>query len=97
MGLSLCQSAKLKAILTSMFIELPSEFHPSVVGPLAVPCSLHGIESFSESFGWLPLDVQLVKKHLYHQKVVRTHNVCAHACSCSLIPMFHSLNYNIAR
>ena len=49
-------------------LELPSLVHPSVVPPLAMPCSLHGIESVNEGGGWSPLDLQLVWKHLYHKK-----------------------------
>ena len=61
-------------------LELPSAVHPSVVPPLATPCSLHGIESISEERGWSSLDLQLVWKHLYHRKVYRSKTQCR--CTC---------------
>ena len=50
-------------------LELPTVVHPSVVPPLATPCSLHGIECVNEEEGWFPLDIQLLWKHLYNQQV----------------------------
>ena len=58
-----------KAVPMGDLLELPSAAHPSAIPPLAIPCSLHGIESVSEGDGWFPLDVQLLWKHLYHKQV----------------------------